>query len=86
MYNIVKLGGVYPPGLKALERRQLRMAKKKTFSEATISTVRRLVPIDDAMFQKMCEEEATCQEIITTILDEPVKVISVVPQNSIGNL
>ena len=62
------------------------MAKKKTFSEATISTVRRLVPIDDAMFQKMCEDEATCQEIITTILDEPVKVISVVPQNSIGNL
>ena len=30
------------------------MAKKKKFSEATISTVRKLVPIDDAMFQKMC--------------------------------
>lgn len=62
------------------------MAKKKTFSEATINTVRRLVPIDDAMFQKMCEDRATCQEIISTILNEQVKVISVVPQSSIGNL
>ena len=60
--------------------------KKKSFSEATISTVKRLVPIDDAMFQKMCEDPETCQEIISTILDEPVRVISVVPQNSIGNL
>lgn len=59
---------------------------RKTYSEATISTVRRLVPIDDAMFQKVCEDKETCQEIISAILDEPIKVISVIPQNSIGNL
>ena len=62
------------------------MAKKKVFSDSTISTVRTLVPIDDAMFQKMCEDPETCQEVISTILDEDVKVISVVPQDSIGNL
>jgi hypothetical protein len=61
------------------------MVREKAFSDATVSTVRRLVPIDDAMFQKMCEDVATCQEIISTIPYEPVKE-SVVPQNTIANL
>ena len=61
------------------------MAKRR-FSDATVASVRRLVPIDDVMFQKICESKATCQEIISTILDQEVKVLEVVPQDSIGNL
>ena len=38
------------------------------------------------MFQKMCEDPATCQEIISTILGQNVKVEAVEQQNSIGNL
>ena len=56
------------------------------FSESTNLAVKRLVPIDDAMFQKICENKATIQEIISTILNQNVKVISVIPQDSIGNL
>ena len=56
------------------------------FSESTNIAVKRLVPIDDAMFQKICENKATIQEIISTILNQNVKVISVIPQDSIGNL
>ena len=61
------------------------MAKRR-FSDATVASVRRLVPIDDVMFQKICESKATCQEIISTILDQKVKVLEVVPQDSVGNL
>ena len=61
------------------------MARKK-YSEETRQTVDSLVPLDDIMFQKLCESKATCQEIISTILDEPVTVVSVVPQDSIMNL
>ena len=56
------------------------------YSEQTIHTVRTLVPIDDVMFQKMCEDSATCQEMISTFLEEEVTVIEVVPQDSIMNL
>lgn len=35
------------------------MGRKKAFSEATIRTDQRLVPVDDAMFQKMCEDNKT---------------------------
>ena len=62
------------------------MARMKAFSESTVSTVRKLVPIDDAMFQKICEDKETCQEIISTVLNEQVAVISVTPQDSIANL
>lgn len=41
-----------------------------TFSEATNNTVNQLVPIDDAMFQKICENKETIQEIISTILNK----------------
>ena len=61
------------------------MAKPR-FSASTVESVRRLVPIDDVMFQKICENKATCQEIISTILGQEVKVLEVVPQDSIGNL
>lgn len=58
----------------------------KNYSAEIIHVVSKLVPIDDSMFQKICEDFATCQEIISTILGEQVKVIRVIPQDSIGNL
>ncbi len=61
------------------------MAKRR-FSDETVARVRRLIPFDDVMFQKICENKATCQEIISTVLGEPVRVLEVVPQDSIGNL
>jgi predicted transposase/invertase (TIGR01784 family) len=64
------------------------MASKamKKFPAEIVNVVSKLVPIDDSMFQKICEDIATCQEIISTILGEQVKVIRVIPQDSIGNL
>lgn len=59
---------------------------KQKFSDETVARVRRLIPFDDVMFQKICENKATCQEIISTVLGEPVRVLEVVPQDSIGNL
>lgn len=59
---------------------------RKIFSAEIVKVVNRLVPIDDSLFQKICEDLATCQEIISTVLGEQVKVIRVIPQDSIGNL
>ena len=59
---------------------------KQKYSEATVAAVRQLVPIDDALFQKLCECKKLCQELISTILGQSVKVIDVVPQDSIENL
>ena len=56
------------------------------YSQQTINTVLSLVPIDDVMFQKIYEDINVCQELISTILGEPVTVISVTPQDSIMNL
>ena len=44
-------------------------------SARTRKAVSKLVPIDDVMFQKICEDAAACEEIISTILDEQVQVI-----------
>lgn len=59
---------------------------KKEYSENTINTVQKLVPMDDVLFQKICESKETCQEIISAILGEKVEVIQVISQDSIGNL
>lgn len=59
---------------------------KPGFSKSTVETVRQLVPIDDVMFQKICEDREVCQELISVFLGEPVIVIQVVSQESIGNL
>ena len=56
------------------------------FSQQTIDTVLALVPIDDTMFQKMCEDKAARQEMISTFLEDAVTVIEVVPQDSVMNL
>lgn len=55
----------------------------QNFSPETISTVKKLVPMDDVMLQKICEDKAVCQELISAILAEQVVVESVVPQDSI---
>ena len=59
---------------------------KKAFPTATVETVRKMIPLDDTLFQKMCEDKGVCQEIISTILGQEVKVLQVIPQDSIGNL
>ncbi|MBQ8559662.1 MAG: PD-(D/E)XK nuclease family transposase [Tyzzerella sp.] len=48
--------------------------------------VRQLNIIDDTFFQKMAEDIGFCEEMISTILGQKVKVKRVVPQNSIKNL
>lgn len=50
------------------------------------SIAKKLRPIDDVMFQKMAEDIDFCEEIITTIMGESVKVIDTIPQDSIKNL
>lgn len=41
---------------------------------------------DDTLFQKMSEDIGFCEEMFSTILEENIKVVQVVPQNSIKNL
>lgn len=48
--------------------------------------VEKLNIIDDILFQKMAEDKDFCREMISTILEQKVKVIEVVQQNSIKNL
>ena len=62
------------------------MSAKSRFSDATVATAKQLVPIDDIMFQKICESKSTCQEIISTILGQEIKVLEVIPQDSVENL
>lgn len=50
-------------------------------------TVMKLRPIDDALFEKLMEDRAVCEEILRVILeDDKLVVNSVIPQNSIKNL
>lgn len=59
---------------------------EKVYSPEIIQTVKSLVPMDDALFQKICEDRATCEELISTIMGEQVIVVSVDPQEFIMNL
>jgi len=44
-------------------------------------------PIDDPFFQKLIEDPGVCEEILRVILEDPaLKVIEVIPQDSIRNL
>lgn len=52
----------------------------------TRQVVEKLNVIDDILFQKMAEDRGFCEEMISTILEQKVKVLKVVPQNSIKNL
>lgn len=42
--------------------------------------------IDDTLFQKMAEDQGFCQELLSTVLEQEVKVESMIPQSSIKNL
>lgn len=48
--------------------------------------VRQLNIIDDTLFQKMVEDIDFCEEMISTIMEQKIKVKKVIPQNSIKNL
>lgn len=50
------------------------------------AVVKELNIIDNAVFEKMAEDIGFCEEIISTFLGRKVKVLKVVPQNSIKNL
>lgn len=59
---------------------------KKDFDEKK-EIIKNLRPIDDAFFEKLMEDAAVCQEVVQTITEDTgLKVIKVVPQNSIKNL
>ena len=55
-------------------------------SAEVVAQARELNPIDDIFFNKMGESAEVCEEIISAILQFPVKVLRVVPQNSIASL
>ena len=42
--------------------------------------------IDDTLFQKMAEDKGFCEELLSTVLEQPVIVESIVPQSTIKNL
>ena len=48
--------------------------------------VQQLNIIDDVLFQKMAEDIGFCEEVLSTILEQPVIVKKVTPQNSVKNL
>lgn len=48
--------------------------------------VQQLNIIDDTLFQKMAEDIGFCEEVISTVLDQEVKVQKVTPQNNVKNL
>ena len=43
--------------------------------EELIKRVRQLRPIDDAMFKKLAESKAVCQEILRVILDDKKLIV-----------
>lgn len=42
--------------------------------------------IDDTLFQKMAEDKDFCEEMISTIVGQEIKIVRVIPQDSIKNL
>ena len=52
-----------------------------------IKRVRLLRPIDDAMFKKLAESKAVCQEILRVILDDKKLIVEeVISEDSIANI
>lgn len=54
--------------------------------EEVLAIVHQLNIIDNTLFQKMAEDIDFCEEMISTIMEQKIKVKKVVPQNSIRNL
>lgn len=48
--------------------------------------VRQLNIIDDTLFQKMAEDKDFCEEMLSVIMNQTVRVIEVIPQDSVKNL
>ena len=55
-------------------------------SEKTVEEAKKLGMMDDLFFNKMMEDPAVCEEIISTCLKTPVKVKRVIPQSTITSL
>ena len=81
--------------LQQIENLQLQLAelqaeknpeKEIQPSEKAIEQAKQLNPIDDVFFNKMGESAEVCEEIISAILQSPVKVLRVVPQDTITSL
>lgn len=49
-------------------------------------TVEKLNIIDDTFFQKMAEDKEFCEEMLSTIMKQKIKILKVIPQNSVKNL
>lgn len=49
-------------------------------------SVEKLTIMDDTLFEKMAEDIGFCEELISTVLQQKVKVISAMPQKSVKNL
>ena len=81
--------------IQQIEKLQDRLAKLQAGkqlaqeiqpSPEAIEQAKQLNPIDDIFFNKMGESTEVCEEIISTILQYPVKVLRVIPQNTIASL
>lgn len=55
-------------------------------SEEALEVAKRMNPLDDLFFTKMAEDASVCEEVISTILNVKVKVLSVIPQGTIASL
>ena len=58
------------------------MSKKEVLQKK----IEELNIMDDSLFQKMAEDKEFCEEMISTILTQKIKVIRVTSQNSVKNL
>ena len=58
----------------------------KEISEKARAEAKKLRPISSIFFAKMAESSEACEEIITTVLQFPIKVLQVIPENTITNL
>ena len=64
------------------------MKKRKLEHQREVQdVVAQLRPIDDIMFQRLCENILLVEEVLRVILEDgKIKVKSVIPQSSIQNL
>ena len=62
------------------------MRRKKLDREQIREIAKQLNIIDDTLFQKMAEDVGFCEEMISTILGEKVKVLNVIQQDIVKNL
>ena len=71
--------------LEEIRAENLRKNRAEPSEEAK-AKARELNPIDDIFFNKMGESPEVCEEIISAILQFPVRVLQVIPQNTITSL